>query len=387
TVKISCSIYNKGATGVEKIALFVNGRIAEFRNVPVIKNNEQEVEFDLKLYEPGTFKISVGGLEDLLSSPEEIIEVSGNKLQFVCDKLKLSEESGIIPIGDELEISAEIKNIGDLRIKTLVPLYLNEDILDSKVVELLPQETKDISFLIRPAKGIYKVRIGNTTPVDIKVYPHYPVDITRLVWHTHTATRAKPSDFKIDLENNYFEIVASGTDFLHAEDSYGAIYLKKIVKGNFIATVKVIKFGEGTNPWFRAGIYVRNDISKSFEIQPGSLGSVLVFITPKVAGVHWDEFGDGCMHQAGSSIKLRYEPTENSPIWIRLVRHGNSFTGYISYDGREWIKLRDTKPVPGLAEEMDIGLAAGTIDRRPSLAVFKDFTLELEEEGWEKRIQ
>ncbi|MBC7319561.1 right-handed parallel beta-helix repeat-containing protein, partial [bacterium] len=126
-VKISCSVYNKGATGVEKIALFVNGRIVEFRKVPVIKNNEQEVEFDLKLYEPGTYKISVGGLEDLLSSPEEIIEVSGNKFQFVCDKLKLSEESGIIPVGDELEVSAEIKNIGDLGIKALVPLYLNEN--------------------------------------------------------------------------------------------------------------------------------------------------------------------------------------------------------------------------------------------------------------------
>ena len=80
---------------------------------------------------------------------------------------------------------------------------------------------------------------------------------------------------------------------------------------------------------------------------------------------------------------VRYELNEISPIWLRLVRHGDSFTGYISYDGQEWIKLRDTKPIPGLAKEMDVGLAAGTIDRSPSLGVFKDFSLELEEEEWE----
>jgi hypothetical protein len=385
-VKVTCTIYNSGTTGIKKVALFVNGKITEYKKFPVVHNNERTIEFNLRLYEPGRYKVSVGGLEDLLSTPEALIEVSGDKIQIVYDNLELSERSGIIPAGEGLDVRAEVKNIGDQSFRIDIPLYLNGDTVQLQTIELSPKETRNVSFSIKPEKGIHRIWIGNTHPATVKVYPHHPVDITKLEWYTYTATRARPSSFKVDPENNYFEIIAGGTDFLHAEDSYGAIYLKRIVRGNFIATVKVVRFEKNANPWYRAGIYVRNDISKSFETQPGSLGSVLVFITPKVAGVHWDEFGDGCMHQAGTSTKLRYEPNETSPIWLRLVRHGDSFTGYISYDEQEWIKLRDTKPVPGLAKEMDIGLAAGTIDRRPSLVVFKDFSLELEEEGWEERV-
>ena len=42
------------------------------------------------------------------------------------------------------------------------------------------------------------------------------------------------------------------------------------------------------------------------------------------AGINYDEFGDGCMHKASSE---NIPENIDVPIWLKLVRHGNSFTG------------------------------------------------------------
>ena len=74
----------------------------------------------------------------------------------------------------------------------------------------------------------------------------------------------------------------------------------KNIKGDFVATVKINGFGERTHEWFRAGLFVRNDMTRSFDTQPGSKGSLLLFGTPGRAGINYDEFGNGCMHKASS---------------------------------------------------------------------------------------
>lgn len=137
------------------------------------------------------------------------------------------------------------------------------------------------------------------------------------------------------------------------------------------------KFEENANPWYRAGIFLRNDISKSHETEPGSLGSVLIYTTPKLSGIQWDEFSDGCMHKMGES---HIHEKNTFPVLLKLVRHGDTFTGYTSYDGVNWEKPIHTSPIPGLADVMDIGMAAGTIDQIPTFVVLEDFTLDVEDD-------
>ena len=122
-----------------------------------------------------------------------------------------------------------------------------------------------------------------------------------------------------DPENDTYKITAGGSDFFHAEDSYAAIFMKKI-KGDFVATVKINKFGDRTHEWFRAGLFVRNDMTQSFDTQPGSKGSMLLFGTPGRAGINYDEFGNGCMHKANSQ---NLPEDIEFPIWLKLTRHGN----------------------------------------------------------------
>ncbi|MFX1355271.1 MAG: hypothetical protein ACFFGP_15055, partial [Promethearchaeota archaeon] len=139
------------------------------------------------------------------------------------------------------------------------------------------------------------------------------------------------------------------------------------------------------NPWYRAGIFLRNDIARSHDIDPGSLGSVLIYTTPKLTGIQWDEFGDGCMHKGDD--RHVHAAKNPFPVWLKLMRHGNTFTGYTSYDGVNWEDPKHSGPVPGLADVMDIGMAAGTIDQVPALVVLEDFTLEVEDADWEQDIE
>ena len=147
-----------------------------------------------------------------------------------------------------------------------------------------------------------------------------------------------------------------------------------------MATLKVAKFGDKVNPWYRAGLFVRNDIAKSFDMGPGSPGSVLMYTTPRLTGMQWDEFGDGCMHKMAG--RRMHETEDVFPVWLKLARHGSTFTGYTSYDGVDWVHPVHSTPIPGVADAMDVGMAAGSIDQVPALVVLEEFTLGVEEEGW-----
>ena len=413
-LKVSVAVTNIGATGIARVDLYVDGKVTESKKFPVLHNNTRKITFDVIFYNPGEHQIAIG------STPYKTVNVIGEPLQFLYTDLNVSPP--IIPVGEDIVISATVENVfassdnlvvrpflsglsatdvnhkgRDYENSADVNLCMNGKVIDSQPITLLPGKSDRVSFRTKPQcfgwesrglrrkgrqKGIYKVAIGDTSSVTVEIYPHHPVDITKCEFYTHCSGTAKPCQFNVDKANNRYTITAGGTDFLHAEDSYGAIYLKGIIKGNFVATLKVVKFGEEVNPWYRAGIFVRNEMAKSYETEPGSSGSVLMFTTPKLAGIQWDEFGDGCMHKVGD--RSRYERGNPFPVWLRLVKHGDTFTGYTSYDGVNWCEPKHTGPVPGLADVMDIGMAAGTIDQIPALVVLEDFTLEVEDEGWKR---
>jgi regulation of enolase protein 1 (concanavalin A-like superfamily) len=115
-------------------------------------------------------------------------------------------------------------------------------------------------------------------------------------------------------------------------------------------------------------------MAQSFDVQPGSKGSVLVFGTPGRAGIEYDEFANGCMHKASSQ---NLPENSKTPVYLKMVRHGNHFTGYISPDGNNWIIERHTEDIPGITEAVDLGLAAGGPDKRPYWVEFTDWKIEV----------
>ena len=65
------------------------------------------------------------------------------------------------------------------------------------------------------------------------------------------------------------------------------------------------------------------------------------------------------------------------PYWLKLERHGDYFVGSISLDGENWINEKRSEDIPGLAEAIDLGLAAGSPDQIPYWVDFEDWTIKV----------
>ena len=367
--RVSANIINSGATGINDVSLSVNGVIVETKRIPIVENNLQLVSFDYLLSQPGEHRVAIG------SAPEKIISVEGKSLSFFYESLTVS--SSIIPAGNEIIIKAQVKKVLDNEAKTEAKLFANNEVVLTQQIEFGDSDIQNVEFKYSPKAGDYKIRIGNSKSEEVKVYPHTSIDISKVEFAQYCDSRAEPYKIDVDQKNNKFKIEVAGIDFYHGEDSYASLYLKNPIKGNFVATIKVTGFGERTNEWFRSGLFVRNDMEKSFGTGMGSKGSVLMFASPGRAGMNWDEYGDGCMHKANSE---NHPLMDTYPIWIKLVCHGNSFSGYISYDGENWVVSRHTADLPGVNEAVHLGIAAGAPDQLVYSVEFADFQLIVEDE-------
>jgi len=366
-VKVKAEISNTGSSGVAPVALYLNRKVAESKPFPVIRNNSRTIEFDLRLNDPGRQEISIG------ETHARAITVQGERPPIVYDKIRLSEER--VLAGEAVQVTALATNLQAASLRSSIAMYANGKEFKSQSIELKGKEAKEVNFEIRPEAGDYAVRIGNSDEVQLTVLRSKELDLKKLKLQTYISPKAKPASVNVDQKQNRFVVRASGWDFYHAEDAYATVYMKQL-KGDFVSTVKIASFGDRTNEWYRSGLFVRNDITKSFDVERGSKGSVLMFSTPGRAGIEYDEFGDGCMHKAASENLPENTPT---PIWVRLERHGNRFTGSVSLDGQNWIIKRQTNQIPGLQQAVDLGLAAGSPDQKQYTVEFADWKVLVED--------
>ncbi|MHC4241564.1 MAG: right-handed parallel beta-helix repeat-containing protein [Planctomycetota bacterium] len=367
--EVKADVKNTGSTGILPIHLYLNRRIVQTKLFPVVHNNIRQIEFELCLHKPGEYQIAVGTV------PFQTISVVGEKITVMFDKLHIS---GLItPEGKTIFVTAVLGNLENSDRTVTAKLYLNGKVHTSKSVRVAKMSSEKVQFQIQPKAGEYTVRIGNSPSKKLKIYSYRPIDLLRAEMKNYMSVTASPGKVEIHQKQNRYKIQAAGSDFFHAEDSYAAVYPVHKVKGNFVATVKVKGFGNRTHEWFRAGLFARNNMTKSFDTAPGSKGSVLMFTTPGRAGIQWDEFGNGCMHKADSQNL----PEDISfPLWLKLERHENSFSGAISYDGETWINSKYTTDVPGLNNSIHLGLAAGSCDQIPYVVEFEDFQIIVEKE-------
>jgi hypothetical protein len=142
-------------------------------------------------------------------------------------------------------------------------------------------------------------------------------------------------------------------------DQYGSAYLPHGLGDSDLAMVKLENPDRRTNWVGRAGIMVRQDISK-----PGQSPGYLVFGASPANGfaLEWDSDGDGRIDK-----RTVLDGYTNWPCWLKLQRQGSKFTGYSSKDGANWSKIGEAD-VPGAAGPLDVGVFA-----HRSSARFMDF--------------
>ncbi|MCE1198344.1 MAG: right-handed parallel beta-helix repeat-containing protein [Marinilabiliales bacterium] len=363
-LEVRAMVKNEGSTGNIQVPLYADGIAIQWQLFPVIKGNSRIITFHHQFFTPGNHRLAIG------NTPEQSVLITGDTIRILCSDLQISGKE--LPVGDTLRVTAMAKNNAENEQRQVIPLLLDNQILETREILLKKGASKLISFAVTAKPGTHSITIGNLPPISFGIFSLKRLAISQNDLRTFCSATAKPCSYSFSVADGTYSITAAGTDFLHAEDSYGTIYLPKAVKGNFVATVKVSALGEGVSDWFRFGIFVRNKLEKPVGAVQGEPGSVLMFSTPKRHGVQWDEFGDGSMHNSRS---FNYNLEKTLPVWLKLVRHGNSISGYYSLDGKTWILSRESGQIASMAERLDIGLAAGSNDQKPSKVQFEEWMI------------
>jgi regulation of enolase protein 1 (concanavalin A-like superfamily) len=118
------------------------------------------------------------------------------------------------------------------------------------------------------------------------------------------------------------------------------------VSGNFVASLK-INSGPSQATWSKAGIMIRSSAASDgarVMVMRGN-NSYLQFGVREYDGGSSARFGDDV-----TGVPL--------PVWVRVVRNGNTFLGYYSTDGETWTYRGST--TVGLPEDVMIGMGVSS---------------------------
>jgi ABC-type transport system involved in multi-copper enzyme maturation permease subunit len=126
----------------------------------------------------------------------------------------------------------------------------------------------------------------------------------------------------------------------------------------------------GLQPWSKAGIIIKESTS------PGSAYAAMMVTGSHGARMQWDYVND--------TPGLTGSVSAASPRWLRLVRDGDTITGYDSADGTHWT-LTGTATLPGLTSTVQAGLFAAAPSNgntATATGVFRHIGLSWPATGW-----
>ncbi len=149
--------------------------------------------------------------------------------------------------------------------------------------------------------------------------------------------------------NGIFEVNASGADIWGTNDEFHFVYQAISADGEIVVRVDGL---ENTNDWAKAGVMMRNSTADDAAM-------ILLSISPNPKGLGLGytlqdrPFDGATMNSAQNNIGP--QPINDYPFYLRLVREGNTFSGYGSATNGNWVLL-GTKTI-SMNEEILVGMA------------------------------
>ena len=252
--------------------------------------------------------------------------------------------SGELIFGDPFFVSATVQNTGHAGLADVALRLGNETI--KRTAWLGADETTRVGFANLKSKesGEAPLRLGDLT----KTLNVQPKPAGRPVSAPYVAFQNLQGQVQ-QIDGGFYIREAGEFAVLDHGDQYGSAYLAHGLGVNDSATVKLENPDGRTNWLGRAGLMVRQDISK-----PGQSAGYLVFGASPANGfaLEWDSNGDGRIDK-----RTVLDGYTNWPCWLKLQRQGSKFTGYSSKDGVHWTKIGEAD-VPGAEGDLDVGVFA-----------------------------
>lgn len=145
------------------------------------------------------------------------------------------------------------------------------------------------------------------------------VNATPLPWQTQDVGSVGIAG-NVAFTNGIYTVTGSGADIQSTADAFRYLYLPASGDCTVIARVATV---QNVNAWSKAGVMIRESLT-------ANAANAFVGVTPS-NGVTWQ-------YRTNTAGNTTYNNTTgiHAPFWVKLVRSGNTFTGYRSADGVNW---------------------------------------------------
>lgn len=163
-------------------------------------------------------------------------------------------------------------------------------------------------------------------------------------WQSHDVGSAGVAGYAT-AANGAYTVGGGGADIGGSADAFHYAYRTLRGDGEIVARVKTV---ENTNAAARAGVMVRASL------EPNAANAVMGLTAGGTASFRWRSGTGGAA--ATSAAAAGYA----APGWVRLVRAGNTVTGYRSKDGVAWTKQGSA--TVALGADVFVGLAVTAKD-------------------------
>jgi len=161
--------------------------------------------------------------------------------------------------------------------------------------------------------------------------------------------------------NGVYTVRASGADIWNTQDEFRFAYKSLTGDGEITARVDSLSAPDG---WSKAGVMIRETLGSQsrFSLTLVSLSYGVDFESRTAAG--------GTVGPAGV-----YDKVSRAPYWVRVRRIGNTFTGYVSPDGKTW-RQEGQSVTMTMGATVYAGLALTShLDGSLATAVFSNVTI------------
>jgi hypothetical protein len=129
------------------------------------------------------------------------------------------------------------------------------------------------------------------------------------------------------------QVTGAGSDIWGTVDGFQFYYQQLTGNGTIIGRLTNMPTGPGTDPWAKAGLMMRNNLT------PGSMNAYI-----SLDGTHGQRFS---VRTATKGVSTRAgNMTTTVPYWFKITRVNNTFTGYSSLDGETWTQVGTPATIP-----------------------------------------
>ncbi len=190
------------------------------------------------------------------------------------------------------------------------------------------------------------VNSHNTTTPCVAAFDHVSLATTVHLTGTDIGGPTIAGSTSYNAATGAYTVSGAGANIWDTADQCQYAYQTMNGDGTIIAQINSFTY---THQFAKAGLMIRDSAD------PGAAQVMMALTGSNGTGMYYRSTDGGT-----SANILPGDTTQRAPVWVKLVRSGNTFTGYKSTDGVTWTQVAQVTVAMG--STVDVGLAVGSHD-------------------------